>query len=690
VVVAGLSEIREQVEQTFSAILHPEQYFSVREISPRAFDVSLGPALAEYPIIYSALIFLRLLSGSVSSGEFSAWLRSPYFGALSAQASATTALAGNPIDEQACARAVLDHRLSEALRPNFTLESILDAAGKIPESPAARQLLRQLRPARELARRTQALRPSLWLQEMTKALAAAGWPGEGRGLVLTSAEHQAREAWEDLLAEIGSVELVEPNLELAQVIERVVEAASAKVFKPQNQNAPVQVMGELEAAGSAFDALWIAGWSDSDWPRRHPPNPLIPLPLQREYNLPHHSAAAESEFARSVTARLLESAPQVVVSWPAAEEDRELRVSPLIRSIAPADATTASAGGPGSFTPTEARALRLSWPKSLPELFPAAALQSQMDDRAPVVAAGELRTHGVRILERQSNCPFRAFVELRLLASEQQPKEMGLPATDRGKLVETALQLAWEQLGDKFTLENCDEGRLQEIIQAAVDGAFRKLEMDAGDDWEARYFAVEHQRLSALLREWLEFERSREDFEVVDHQRELHLELAGMPLRVRPDRLDRLRDGSLVILDYKTGQQMLGPGQWRSPRPALPQLPSYAVALEAQSPAPAIAGVAFALVRRGECRMTGIGQRPEILGMKRPPRGEGLKESLASWRPELESLARDFMEGGARIDPRRDSTCEDTYCHLQAVCRMAEIDFPQPAETAEEHDADSD
>jgi probable DNA repair protein len=669
VVVAGLSEIRGQVEQAFSAVLHPEQFFSVRDISQPAFDISLGRPLADYPIVHSALTFLRLLPGPLSLAEFSGWLRSPYFGALG---------------QQVYARALLDQSLAETLRPSVTLEAIMQAARKI-QTPAATELIRQLRPAGELAKRppqhaqpqrmlgtperARPLRPGLWLDELAKALSAAGWPGEGGGISLSSEEHQAREAWEDLLSEVGSLELVEPAMNLPQVIERLLEAASAKIFKPENQSAPVQVMGELEAGGSAFDALWIAGWSDSDWPRRHAPNPLIPIALQREYNLPHHSAAAELAFARAVTGRLLASAPEVVVSWPAAEEDRELRASPLIRCLG---------------VTSDADATRIVSPaKGLAELFPAVALEAVSDDRGPMVAADELRSHSVRILERQSNCPFRAFVELRLLASERQPREEGLAATERGKLVELALQRAWEQLGDRFTLENCGDARLQEIIGAAVDEALRECKLQLGDQWEARYFALERERLCALLREWLQFERSREDFEVIAHQRDIQLELAGLPLRGRLDRLDRLRDGSLVIIDYKTGQQALGPSQWRTPRPVQPQLPSYAVALasggaeqHSPNPAPAIAAVAFALVNRGDCRMTGLGERPEILGRKKAARGEGLRESLASWRPELESLARDFMNGDARIAPRRASTCDDTYCHLQAVCRMAEIDFP--------------
>lgn len=451
VVVAGLAELRGQAEQIFSAILHPEQFFAVRDISQPAFDISLGHPLADYPIIHSALTYLRLLMGPISLGEFSAWLRSPYFGALGGRG---------------YARAVLEQSLAQALRPSVTLDAITQAARE-RQTPAAIELLRRLRSAVELAKRVSSpasakstvsgLRPGLWLDKISKALAAAGWPGDGGGINLTSEEYQTREAWEDLLSEVGGLELVEPHMELRQVIERLVAAASAKIFKPQNQSAPVQVMGELEAAGSAFDALWIAGWSDADWPRRHAPNPLIPLALQYEYNTPHCSAAAELAFARSVTARLLASAPEVVVSWPAAEEDRELRPSPLITT--PANAKEVFAGDHTLAIPADAiQAARLSPAKTVAELFPPVTLELVPDDRAPAVAAGELRSHGVRLLEQQSNCPFRAFVELRLLAQVEPQREMGLAASERGKLVERALQRVWEQLGDRFTLEKLQPG----------------------------------------------------------------------------------------------------------------------------------------------------------------------------------------------------------------------------------------
>ena len=106
IVVAGLAQLKDRAEQIFSAVLHPEQFFTVRDVSPRAFDVSLGRSLSEYAIVRSAIIFLRLLSASAPLSDFSAWLRSPYFGA---------------VGEEGGRRAQLDWFLSQRLPPTVTL-----------------------------------------------------------------------------------------------------------------------------------------------------------------------------------------------------------------------------------------------------------------------------------------------------------------------------------------------------------------------------------------------------------------------------------------------------------------------------------------------------------------------------------------------------------------------------------------
>ena len=87
-------------------------------------------------------------------------------------------------------------------------------------------------------------------------------------------------------------------------------------------------MGLLEASGLRFDHLWIMGLHDDALPAPPSPNPFLPVSLQREFQLPHSSAARELEFGGKLIDRLLASAPDVVVSYPETEGDRALAPSP--------------------------------------------------------------------------------------------------------------------------------------------------------------------------------------------------------------------------------------------------------------------------------------------------------------------------------------------------------------------------
>ena len=140
----------------------------------------------------------------------------------------------------------------------------------------------------------------------------------------------------------------------------------------------------------------------------------------------------------------------------------------------------------------------------------------------------------------------------------------------------------------------------------------------------------------------------------------VHIAIGGLQLRARIDRIDRLDDGRLVVIDYKSTAPALS--AWEGDRPDEPQLPMYAVS----SGTPPSA-VAFAQVQTGNCFFRGFGAEPTPLDGLKAAR---MEDVLGEWRAALSRLAGQFRDGFAPVDPKDHDTC--TYCRLHSLCRIHE------------------
>ncbi|QIB67436.1 PD-(D/E)XK nuclease family protein [Kineobactrum salinum] len=180
---------------------------------------------------------------------------------------------------------------------------------------------------------------------------------------------------------------------------------------------------------------------------------------------------------------------------------------------------------------------------------------------------------------------------------------------------------------------------------------------------------LEAQRLIRLLQEWLALERERLPFRVVAREAPASVQLAGLELALRVDRIDELEDGSSVIIDYKSGAAAIA--DWLGPRPAKPQLPLYGLA--AHSPP---AGLAFAAVRERACQLSGLARTEvgpgidtdiETRTRRRMPSPDWAA-LLSAWQHVVEALAAAFVNGEAAVDPLTANSC--SHCGLQALCRI--------------------
>ncbi len=601
VIVRGLAGLSTAAERIFDDIFHGRLDFA-RGSEATAFHISAGAPSSDVPLMGEALLILGIKSG-LRIGEAGMMLRSPFLGIGKPQAS----------------RLYTDLRRQGIENISFEVEAVRRAFSSLTKA------------ADELRERQH---PSEWSAAFSRLLQRAGWPGTRP---LNPAEHQALEHWKNLLSEFAALDLVLPRMTYGQSLERLRRMARDRRFAPRDEGTPVQIMDMLEAAGSQFDALWITGLDAGAWPDALRPHPFLPLSLQRTAGMPHSSAERELAYARRITERLLSSAPEVVCSYPLFSGEEKLRVSPLLETL------------------PEAAAHEMSLETPLRRIFAAALpLEIQPLGQAPALAPGTLQSGGMRVLADQAACPFKAFATHRLRAREYDAPDIGISPSERGTVAHEALEIFWRDIGSRRELlaRSADEvaTAIERCVTAALDSRLSRRQKNTSLE---RSRALEQVRLELLIAEWLDVERERPDFEVVERETPRRIVAGGLELDLKVDRIDRMPSGRFVVLDYKTSDK-LSLKDWDGERPDAPQLPLYAVKRVRE-----VAGVYYAKLVPGDV---------ELMGHE----GEALAWRVPEWTRVVDQLGASFLRGDAAVDPKyARKTCE--LCDLQSLCRIAEV-----------------
>jgi ATP-dependent helicase/nuclease subunit B len=641
VLAPDLSSQNRTIRRVFDDVLLPQSALPGHEELARPYNVSLGEPLAAQPLVTTALAILELAHGGLPLDRLSELLRSPY-------------LAGAELEMTR--RALLDVELRCGGDMRISVSALARMLDHLQEGTSACPILRErLKRFREgCATLNRPRLPSQWLTSIAQLLAAFGWPGDRSR---SSAEHQAIEAWRELLSEFGALDPVLAPIRFGEALARLRRLARDTLFQRETPETPVQILGVLEASGLEFDALWVMGLHDEVWPAAPRPNPFLPVALQRARGLPHASAERELEFCTQLTQRLLRSAPEVVLSHPLREDDRDLRPSPLIRTIAEVDAADVLSAK------TELYRERIHL---------AARQETIVDFQLPALAVGAYVDGGTSLFRSQSACPFRGGAEFRLGAFEFPEPEPGLNAADRGTLVHAVLARIWQELGSHAGLIAMPAETLTQRLEIVAGDEIEKLKRRRPETVTERVATLERERLVALITEWLQLEKLRAPFTVRREEARTQLSVAGLVTQACMDRVDQLLNGGLVVIDYKTGNVRLN--DWFGERPAEPQLPLYALY---GVPTEQVEGLFFARVCRGESGFVGMAFSADVVpGIaayrdSKQALEQGPWENLfQGWDRKLVGLAQEIGAGQAQVSPRDPKACQ--YCHLHAFCRIYE------------------
>jgi ATP-dependent helicase/nuclease subunit B len=477
-------------------------------------------------------------------------------------------------------------------------------------------------------------RPGGWSRTFSRIVAESGWPGSRP---LDSFEYQAAESWRTLLGEFAKLDAVWGELDFEQALSRLEKLAGDTGFGVEETDEPVQVMGIAEAAGARFDAMWLGGMHDGLWPPAARPHPFVPLELQRAAGVPNSTVEAQFAQAKRITGRLLRAADTVVCSYPLREAEAGLRPSPFLKDM----------------PEWEGISVGTEEPKGV-------ALEMLVADFAPQLGAERLVRGGMSVIADQSKCPFRAFATHRLGARGLDEIEPGLTDRERGTVTHVAMEKIWGVLRTQHTLRTTEDQQLTELVRRSVKAALAE-KLGEGSKLLTRIRELEVYRLSGLVSRWLEIEKTRPPFELVRVEGAQRHNVGGVELEIRVDRVDRYEDGSLAILDYKTGISS-SIAQWETERPEEPQLPMYSTAMTER-----VATISFVQLAAGKLELRGISDCGD--GGLTPGAGYSLQEKIETWRGTLDRLGAQFVEGHAVVDPTRKA-CD--FCKLMGFCRIAE------------------
>lgn len=591
----------------------------------KLYNLSLGESMLQLSLVQNALLSARIFmdkSRPVTYQDWSQWLCSPYS-------------IGNLED-----RMQWDQSLRRLQWGRFQWPKLLQENEQIKWPKRLSGLKSALDSINE-SKIPEKLNLSEFVSAFKNCLQSIGWPGSR---VLNSDEYQQKSAFEEALQAFS--ELIDMGRQnYTQWLKLLTRFLGEQIHQPQSLgDEPIQIMGMLEAAGQEFDVLWILGMTDGDWPRAAQPNPFLPVHLQLKHQLPRADAQRELNYAQQVTQRLLSASDKLVFSYPVNSNEQENLFSPLIETMLSASEYGNSLSGSaykvtdykkGGYQSIALQQLRNRQSEPLWE----------PDNEGEPMMTGDKAPGGTGILKAQSRCPLMAYVDYRLGANYGlQVVEETLQQHNQGTLIHRVLELFWLEFKSlKNLLSRSDESikdYLQQIIRQVYQQALPEAQQDP-------LVQVEQNRVLELCWQWLDMERGREVFQVLQTEKKFEVTIAGIVFLMVVDRIDQTDQG-LFVLDYKTGKASIKELFSEAGEPIrAPQLAAYLFALDqlktlenALSPENEVAGLGYGILHSDD------GVKIQALIKEQGVVGENFAKSrtLVDFSRESEKENSDFYQ----------------------------------------------
>ena len=658
IVIPALAEQRARVEQVARSIFYPGLSPLECQQQDLVYRFSLGQPLNSIPYIHCMLNALELLKKTFSYQNLHTLFISQWWPLGRQKKHASDNSFGKSFEHNFDKNLVLqdlvqlDRAIKKSRNPWLNWQEVQKICiEKLPEAHYLNDFFTSLIEFQESIftqeKNLQSARQ--WQGLFSEWLILLQWPENE----LDSWHFQAHESWLETMQTFVGHDLVQGKTGLTRALLTLNGLCKDTVFMRQAKHEPILISGVLEGIGQTADYLFITGMHEG-YPTPMRPDPFIDNSALEEQQYPFANKRDEFVYEQNKLSSLLAGGQIVEVSYATQQLEGEYDVTSLLREH--------------EFSTVE---------DSLDQNENASSLLIEYTDLIGLECLQSANIQGgSKVFENQSQCPFKAYVEHRLLRQTEEEPEFGLDARDAGTVVHDLLDNIWRELQSFSILNSLVEADLEALIERHVNGYIDtpnpKFQYD-----RQRLLILEKPRLKNLLKEWLMLEQEQRHvpYNVIGVEKTIQSEFGGIPIRLVIDRIDRTDSGDCLIIDYKTGQAEIS--EWNGERPKNPQMPLYALALE-QASDYNIAGIAFGKLKKDDCGFKGVTKLEGIGDGFRPSISSRIKDrktwdvQLQEWHENLSNLAEEFLAGEAVVNPSKAKPCQ--FCDLHSVCRIHQLE----------------
>ena len=499
-----------------------------------------------------------------------------------------------------------------------------------------------------------------------------------------------------------------------QRLRRIIEGCPAPLGGARTGHIRILELDDVTGLTPRF--MWIAGLNQGVWPRMSPPSFLVSERALREVEAPRPAVSARYLFA-SLIRNALDDAriERLVLSWPAVVGNRVATPSPLVHELLqlPTDASGPSgrahtvgelvSPSPRSEKVRGTRALRVAQAHGGVSPEPLTAQRAAQEARratVPGVYEGILarppadlrRSISVTKLETFMKCPAQYWYEYTLGLGKPDAQDPQVPATDRGRILHAILERFYEvRLGRPLDgdleilakhLHKVAEEALDEL--SAAEGPAAPLVDALREDWLAGLIDGEP---AGMLRAWLmrEWEYRSSTYPIA-LERSASLQLGGMELRAKLDRVDHTTAGA-IVLDYKSGE---APSNAKVESGLALQSIAYTLMQREREPDRPVAAAYVSLKNAPTVKPSaGAGSKAVLSDLGLKPRSMPFTESdLPALRDYTERAAERLQAGVAHTTMATQNLAGCEYCEYRRICRFeshrnatiaeSEVDLQRP------------